>query len=132
MSGAAVEGAANKAQVAAAGDSLAGNFEALDDRHVVTILYQGIASTDDLIFFAFFYFVQYEKKCCALRIMCDSQSMNAIKNKLSLLPLDQVIEIAGLMSKNFSNEAEIILQAALDILEIKMPEADFISFCDKL
>jgi hypothetical protein len=58
--------------------------------------------------------------------------MNAIKNKLSLLPLDQVIEIAGLMSKNFSNEAEIILQAALDILEIKMPEADFISFCDKL
>jgi hypothetical protein len=38
VSGLAVEGAANEAQVAAAGDSLAGGLEALDDRHVITIL----------------------------------------------------------------------------------------------
>jgi len=63
VSSLAVEGAANEAQVAAAGDSLAGGLEALDDCHMATILCQGIASTDDLIFFAFFMSASMSSSC---------------------------------------------------------------------
>jgi len=58
--------------------------------------------------------------------------MNAIANKLSLLSLEEVADIAARMNADDSNEAGIVLEAALEVLEIKMPEADFIRFCDKL
>lgn len=64
--------------------------------------------------------------------MCESLTMNAIANKLSLLSLEEVADIAARMNADTSNEAGIVLEAALEVLETKMPEADFIRFCDKL
>lgn len=58
--------------------------------------------------------------------------MNAIANKLSLLSLEEVADIAARMNADTSNEAGIVLEAALEVLETKMTEADFIRFCDKL
>jgi hypothetical protein len=64
--------------------------------------------------------------------MCESLPMNAIANKLSLLSLEEVADIAARMNADTSNEAGIVLEAALEVLETKMPEADFVRFCDKL
>ena len=64
--------------------------------------------------------------------MCEYLPMNAIANKLSLLSLEEVADIAARMNADTSNEAGIVLEAALEVLETKMPEADFIRFCDKL
>ncbi len=64
--------------------------------------------------------------------MCEHLPMNAIANKLSLLSLEEVADIAARMNADTSNEAGIVLEAALEVLETKMPEADFVRFCDKL
>jgi uncharacterized protein YcsI (UPF0317 family) len=58
--------------------------------------------------------------------------MNAIENKLSLLSVEEVSDIAARMNADMSGEAGVILQAALNVLEVKMAESDFVRFCDKL
>ncbi len=55
-----------------------------------------------------------------------------MNEKLEKLTIEELAEIAAKMSADFSNEAGIILEATLAVLEKKMPEADFIRFCDKL
>lgn len=57
---------------------------------------------------------------------------NALTEKLSGLSTDQVAEIAARLSKDYSNEAGIALEAAMQVLESRMPEADFVRFCEKL
>ena len=58
--------------------------------------------------------------------------MNEIINKLSALSVEEVAEIAARMFNETASEAAIILDAALSVLESKMPEADFIRFCEKM
>jgi len=58
--------------------------------------------------------------------------MNAIKKTLQALTLDQVSEIASLASLDASDEASDVLNCALQVLEDRMCESDFVRFCDKL
>ena len=57
---------------------------------------------------------------------------NALTEKLSGLSTNQVAEIAARLSKDYSDEAGIVLEAAMQVLQSRMPEADFVRFCDKL
>jgi len=57
---------------------------------------------------------------------------NAITARLSSLSTDEIADIAAKMANNPSDEATIVLEAALNVLEIKMTEADFVRFCEKL
>ena len=58
--------------------------------------------------------------------------MNEMINKLSALSLEEVADIAARMFNDTTSAGGLILDAALSALETKMPEADFIRFCDKL
>jgi hypothetical protein len=58
--------------------------------------------------------------------------METIKSRLSTLSVDQVAEIAASMSADVSDEAGLVLELALEVLESKMQEADFVRFCEKL
>lgn len=57
---------------------------------------------------------------------------NELTNKLSKLNMNEVAEIVARMFNDTRDEAGIILDAALEVLETKMPEADFVRFCEKL
>ena len=57
---------------------------------------------------------------------------NAMTATLKALPMDQVAEIAARCCVDMRDEAGDVLAAALDVLETKMDEADFIRFCNKL
>lgn len=57
---------------------------------------------------------------------------NELTNKLSKMSMGEVAEIAAKMNNDMRDEAGIVLEAALAVLETKMSEADFVRFCDKL
>jgi hypothetical protein len=57
---------------------------------------------------------------------------NQLTDKLSLLPFDQIAEIAASMCNETSDESGMVLEAALEVLESKMSSDDFVRFCDKL
>ena len=57
---------------------------------------------------------------------------NKLTEKLSLLPFDQIAEIAASMFNETSDESGMVLEAALEVLESKMSSDDFVRFCDKL
>jgi hypothetical protein len=57
---------------------------------------------------------------------------NQLTDKLSLLPFDQIAEIAVSMFNETSDESGMVLEAALEVLESKMSSDDFVRFCDKL
>jgi len=57
---------------------------------------------------------------------------NALTEKLSELSTDQVAEIAARLFQDYSSEAGVVLEAAMQVLESRLPEADFVRFCDKL
>lgn len=57
---------------------------------------------------------------------------NAITARLASLSIEEIaIVIHGLMN-DARAEADVVLSAALEVLESKMPEADFVRFCEKL
>ena len=58
--------------------------------------------------------------------------MNAIIAKLNVLKTAQIIEITDALAGRFDDEAGIVTDAALNILERRMLEAEFIAYCDKL
>jgi len=45
--------------------------------------------------------------------------------------IDQIVEIVNRSFLDVRDEAAIVLEAALAVLESKMPQADFVRFCDK-
>lgn len=57
---------------------------------------------------------------------------NELANKLSKMNMNEVAEIVARMFNDARDEAAIILDVALEVLETKMPEADFVRFCEKL
>lgn len=58
--------------------------------------------------------------------------MNAIIAKLNALKTAQIIEITDALANRFDEEAGIVTDAALDILMQRLPEDEFIAYCDKL
>ena len=57
---------------------------------------------------------------------------NELTAKLAKLTVEEVGEIVARMFNDSRAEAGVVLDAALEVLETKMPEADFVRFCDKL
>lgn len=57
---------------------------------------------------------------------------NALTEKLSKLNIDELAEIVGRMMSDTRSEATAVIDAALSVMESKMPEADFVRFCEKL
>jgi hypothetical protein len=57
---------------------------------------------------------------------------NELTNKLSKLSMEEVAEIVARTFNDTRDEAGIVLDVALAILETKMSQTDFIRFCDKL
>lgn len=57
---------------------------------------------------------------------------NLTKNKLNALSIEELKSTLLLMNDNFELAGEIIFNTALDLLESKMDESEFISFCDEL
>lgn len=57
---------------------------------------------------------------------------NLTKNKLNGLSIEELKKKLLLMNDNFELSGEIIFNTALDLLESKMDENEFIFFCDEL
>lgn len=57
---------------------------------------------------------------------------NITENRLNKLSIDELKKVTLSMNDNFELVGEIIFNTALDLLESKMDENDFISFCDEL
>ena len=58
--------------------------------------------------------------------------MNTIEQKLQSLSIMQVCEIVENMTDSFSDEADIIIEAALKNLESRMSESAFLEFCNEV
>jgi hypothetical protein len=56
---------------------------------------------------------------------------NELTNKISQMNIDEIAEIVNRSFIDARDEAAIVLDAALEALESKMPEADFVRFCSK-
>lgn len=54
------------------------------------------------------------------------------ESKLNKLSIDELKKVLLAMNNNFEFTGEIIFNTALDLLESKMDETEFISFCDEL
>jgi hypothetical protein len=57
---------------------------------------------------------------------------NAITARLSSLSIEEIANVINGLIAATSAESDIVMSAALDVLESKMPEADFVRFCEKL
>ena len=55
----------------------------------------------------------------------------AIAKMSTISTNDLIVEIKKLVN-DFSNEASIVMDVALDILMERLPENEFINFCDSL
>ena len=56
--------------------------------------------------------------------------MNAIVTKCYELETAQLVEVAHNAAARMDDEGDMVLNAALTVLELRMPEADFIALCD--
>jgi hypothetical protein len=56
---------------------------------------------------------------------------NELTNRIAEMNIDQIVEIVNRSFLDVRDEAAIVLEAALAVLESKMPQADFVRFCDK-
>jgi hypothetical protein len=58
--------------------------------------------------------------------------MEAIKAKIKGLATSMVKEVIAGLANDFRDSADVALSVALDELQTRIPEADFISFCESL
>lgn len=58
--------------------------------------------------------------------------MNAIIAKASVAKTSQVIEMIKALSSDFSSEATIVVDGLLTVLEGRLSEDEFVSFCEEL
>lgn len=56
---------------------------------------------------------------------------NELTNRIAEMNIDQIVEIVNRSFLDVRDEAGIVLDAALSVLESKMTEADFVRFCEK-
>lgn len=52
--------------------------------------------------------------------------------RLQTVKTSQLKEMAVLLNEDFSNEATIVSNAVLDVLMARLPEEEFVEFCDSL
>lgn len=52
--------------------------------------------------------------------------------KLQTVKTSQLKEMAVLLEKDLSREADIVSNAVLDVLIARLPEEEFVEFCDSL
>ena len=57
---------------------------------------------------------------------------NALTEKLAKMNINELAEIVGRLMNDTRSEATTVIDAALSVMESKMPEADFVRFCEKL
>lgn len=57
---------------------------------------------------------------------------NKIIAELQSLDVEMTKEIITKLSSDTRSEADIVLSLALDVLMTKIPESEFLSFCEKL
>ena len=57
--------------------------------------------------------------------------MEKMINSLHPLTTEQIVEIADMAAARSDDEGDIALNAALTVLELRMPEQEFIALCDK-
>jgi hypothetical protein len=60
------------------------------------------------------------------------QKMNAIQNKIKSMSASEIKDIISSLARDERDEAGIVLEAALDVLERKIREKEFIEFCDSI
>lgn len=58
--------------------------------------------------------------------------MDKINAKVSALPVKTLKEMAVKLFNDTREGSEIVLSAVLTALEAKIPEADFVAFCDAI
>lgn len=58
--------------------------------------------------------------------------MNAIIAKASVAKTSQVMEMLKALASDFSAEATIVTDGLLTLLEARLPEDQFVSFCEEL
>lgn len=58
--------------------------------------------------------------------------MDKINAKVSKLSLEMLKEMAAKLFSDTRDGSEIVFSAVISALETKMPEAEFVSFCDAL
>ena len=57
---------------------------------------------------------------------------SALTEKLAKMNINELAEIVGRLMNDTRSEATAVIDAALSAMEAKMPEADFVRFCEKL
>lgn len=58
--------------------------------------------------------------------------MNAIISKLNQLNNEQLKDAVAKLAADFRDGADVVFNAALEILESRLPEAEFVDFCDAI
>jgi len=58
--------------------------------------------------------------------------MNAIIQKIQAMPVKQIQEMVAKLANDIRDEAGVVLSAALDVLESKMEESEFVAFCNAI
>jgi len=58
--------------------------------------------------------------------------MDKIATKVSALPVNSLKEMAVMLFNDSREGSEIVLSAVLAELEAKMPETEFVAFCDAI
>lgn len=56
---------------------------------------------------------------------------NELTKRIAEMNIDQIVEIVNRSFLDVRDEAGTVLDAALTVLESKMPQADFVRFCEK-
>jgi hypothetical protein len=57
---------------------------------------------------------------------------NAITARLESLSIEEIANVINGLMNDTRAETDVVMSAALNVLESKMPEADFLRFCEKL
>jgi len=57
---------------------------------------------------------------------------NTINSHLENLTADKLREIASLVVNDYRDGTDLVFQAVLNALEAKLPEAEFVKFCEGL
>jgi hypothetical protein len=57
---------------------------------------------------------------------------NAITARLASLSIEEIANVINGLMNDTRAETDVVMSAALNALESKMPEADFLRFCEKL
>jgi hypothetical protein len=64
--------------------------------------------------------------------MTKQEFTNVAKQKFSGLSLTELKKSAQTLNNDFTDAADLMMNAVMDVLMERMPEQDFINFCNEL